>query len=91
MGVPILRGGRVLGVLVVQNRTRRHYTEDEIEALQTIAMVVAELIASGELVNPQRDARRRTASALLPMRLDGLAPQRRASPSGRRCCTSRAS
>ena len=29
MGVPILRGGRVLGVLVVQNRTQRHYTEDE--------------------------------------------------------------
>ena len=32
MGVPIPRGGRVLGVLVVQNRTRRHYTEEEIEA-----------------------------------------------------------
>src|SRR4029079_475953 len=47
MGVPILRGGRVLGVLVVQNRTQRHYTEDEIEALQTIAMVLAELAASG--------------------------------------------
>ena len=35
MGVPILRGGRVLGVLVVQNRSLRHYTEDEIEVLQT--------------------------------------------------------
>src|SRR3954462_12370874 len=34
MGVPILRGGRVLGVLVVQNRTQRHYTEDDIEAMQ---------------------------------------------------------
>src|SRR5947208_529131 len=52
MGVPILRGGRVLGVLVVQNRTPRHYTEDEIEVAQTIAMIVAELVASGELVNP---------------------------------------
>src|SRR5271155_2177515 len=51
MGVPILRGGRVLGVLVVQNRTQRNYTEDEIEALQTIAMVLAELAASGELVS----------------------------------------
>ena len=50
MGVPILRSGRVLGVLVVQNRTTRHYSEDEIEALQTIAMVLAELAASGELV-----------------------------------------
>src|SRR6201994_3015114 len=48
MGVPIPRGGRVLGVLVVQNRTQRHYTEEEIEALQTTAMVLAELVASGE-------------------------------------------
>src|SRR5947209_9492051 len=52
MGVPILRGERVLGVLVVQNRTTRHYTEDETEVLQTIAMIIAELVASGELVNP---------------------------------------
>src|SRR5690242_19366623 len=35
MGVPILRGGRVLGVLVVQNRTLRNYTEDEVEALRS--------------------------------------------------------
>jgi phosphotransferase system enzyme I (PtsP) len=41
MGVPLLRGGRVLGVLVVQNRISRRYAEDEIEILQTIAMIVA--------------------------------------------------
>src|SRR5260370_25871789 len=52
MGAPILRGNRVLGVLVVQNRTLRHYSEDEVEVLQTIAMIVAELAASGNLVNP---------------------------------------
>ena len=46
LGVPILRLGNVLGVLVVQNRTSRLYTEDEIEALQTTAMVLAETIAS---------------------------------------------
>src|SRR5579863_358603 len=49
MGVPILRGGRTLGVVVVQNRTFRHYTEDEVETLQTIAMVLAELVAAGRL------------------------------------------
>ena len=70
MGVPILRSGRVLGVLVVQNRTPRHYTEDEIEVLQTIAMVVAELAASGELVNPLELAQSRGGN--LPMRLDGI-------------------
>ncbi len=71
MGVPILRGGRVLGVLVVQNRTRRHYTEDEIEALQTIAMVLAELAASGELVSPI-ELQPSNGIGLLPMRLDGI-------------------
>jgi len=49
LGVPVMRGGTVIGVLVVQNRTRRTYTEEEEEALQTTAMVLAEVIASGEL------------------------------------------
>lgn len=49
LGVPILRQGRVVGVLTVQNRTQRHYTDEEVEALQIIAMVLAELVASGEL------------------------------------------
>jgi phosphotransferase system, enzyme I, PtsP len=49
LGVPILRGGNTLGVLVVQNRARRAYSEEEIEALQTTAMLLAEMIASGEL------------------------------------------
>jgi len=71
MGVPILRGGRVLGVLVVQNRTPRHYSEDDIEVAQTIAMVVAELIASGDLVNPLEIAQGR-GGALQPVRLDGI-------------------
>jgi len=71
MGVPILRGGRVLGVLVVQNRTPRRYTEDEIETGQTIAMIVAELIASGELVNPLELAQS-SSGALLPLRLHGV-------------------
>ncbi|HMB11400.1 phosphoenolpyruvate--protein phosphotransferase [Saliniramus sp.] len=49
LGVPILRAGNTLGVLVVQNRAHRTYSEEEIEAAQTTAMVVAEMIASGEL------------------------------------------
>ncbi len=51
LGVPILRGGRALGVLVVQNRTRRHYDEEETEALQTVAMVLAEMVGAGELID----------------------------------------
>ena len=54
LGVPIMRGGAVIGVLVVQNRTRRHYTEEEEEALQTTAMILAEVLAtSGFLEAPQ--------------------------------------
>ncbi|MGB7256509.1 MAG: phosphoenolpyruvate--protein phosphotransferase, partial [Pseudolabrys sp.] len=49
LGVPVLRAGNTLGVLVVKNRARRTYTEEEEEALQTTAMVLAEMIASGEL------------------------------------------
>jgi len=49
LGVPILRAGNTLGVLDVQNRARRTYSEEEVEALQTTAMVLAEMIASGEL------------------------------------------
>ncbi|MBA4794007.1 phosphoenolpyruvate--protein phosphotransferase [Phenylobacterium sp.] len=50
LGVPLLRGGRAIGVLVVQNRTERVYTEDEVEDLQIIAMVLAEMVA-GELIS----------------------------------------
>ncbi|CUB00723.1 phosphoenolpyruvate--protein phosphotransferase [Pannonibacter indicus] len=49
LGVPILRAGRTLGVLVVQNKSHRTYYEDEVEALQTTAMVIAEMVAAGEL------------------------------------------
>lgn len=51
VGVPILRGEQVVGVLVVQSREARHYTNDQIELLQTVAMVLAELIGSGEVID----------------------------------------
>ena len=50
LGVPLLRGGRPIGALIVQNRTERTYSEDEVEDLQTIAMVLSEMVASGDLV-----------------------------------------
>src|SRR5580658_2397846 len=52
LGVPLLRGGRVVGVIVVQNRTSRVYGEDEVEDLQIIAMVLAEMVAAGDLIDP---------------------------------------
>ena len=64
LGVPVMRGGSVIGVLVVQNRTQRHYSEEEEEALQTTAMVLAEIIASGEL----KEVARETAMDVAHMR-----------------------
>jgi len=49
LGVPILRAGRTLGVLVVQNREERVYSAEEEELLETVAMVLAEVIAAGNL------------------------------------------
>lgn len=54
LGVPVLRAGRTLGVLVVQNRTMRTYREDELEAMETTAMVIAEMIATGDLARLTR-------------------------------------
>ncbi len=51
LGVPVLRGGTVSGVLVVQNRQRRRYSEEEREALEIIAMVLAEFLASPEVLS----------------------------------------
>ena len=69
LGVPVLRSGNTLGVLVVQNRAHRLYSEEEEEALQTTAMVLAEMIASGEL---QALAKPGTDIALRrPMTVDG--------------------
>ncbi|MEQ8601812.1 MAG: phosphoenolpyruvate--protein phosphotransferase [Marivibrio sp.] len=71
MGVPILRGGRVLGVVAVQNRTSRSYTDEEVEVMETIAMVIAELIASGEVVRRGEQAPA-DGLAVAPLRLDAV-------------------
>ena len=46
-------------------------TEDEVETLQTIAMILAELVASGELVNPL-GAAPTEGIGMLPVRLEGV-------------------
>ena len=51
LGVPIVRGGQVFGVLTVQNRAAVLYAEEEVEALQTVSMVLAEVVAQGGLFN----------------------------------------
>ncbi|GGC50292.1 phosphoenolpyruvate--protein phosphotransferase [Chelatococcus reniformis] len=76
LGVPVLRAGNTLGVLVVQNRAYRVYTEEEIEALQTTTMVMAEMVASGDvqaLAPPGQDIAVRRPLALKGVSLaDGI-------------------
>jgi phosphotransferase system, enzyme I, PtsP len=52
-GVPVVRAGRAVGVVAVQHADPRRYEEVEIEALQTTAMVLAELIANAGLIDEQ--------------------------------------
>ncbi|HEY7548679.1 MAG TPA: phosphoenolpyruvate--protein phosphotransferase [Hyphomicrobiaceae bacterium] len=47
LAVPIVRGGEVLGVLTIQNKTQREYTDEDVEVLQTTAMVLAEHLVTG--------------------------------------------
>ena len=46
LAVPVRRSGRTLGVLAVQNRAPRHFNDDEVEELETVAMLVAEMLSA---------------------------------------------
>lgn len=54
LGVPILRGARVLGVLVIQTEQARTYNEEEQDNLLTVAMVLAEIIVDDERVGGKK-------------------------------------
>ncbi len=68
-GVPIVRLETPIGVLAVQHAESRRYEDIEIEALQTVAMVLSEMIAGARLVDGARRSRLRSAG---PLRLTGL-------------------
>ena len=70
-GVPIVYRERAVGVLCVQHVEPRRYEEVEIEALQTTAMVLSELIANAELVDEEQ-ALGLTAEQTGPQTLTGL-------------------
>lgn len=70
-GVPIVRSERAVGVLCVQHVDPRRYEEVEIEALQTVAMVLAELITNADLID-EVDAAALNASQTGSEQLMGL-------------------
>ncbi len=68
-GVPVIRREEVIGVLAVQHAEARRYADEEIEALQTVAMVISELIANAQLVDGSQG---RVAQGGGTVRLAGL-------------------
>lgn len=70
-GVPIVYRERAVGVLCVQHVDPRRYEEVEIEALQTTAMVLSELIANAELVD-EEEALGLDSAQSGPQQLSGL-------------------
>jgi phosphotransferase system enzyme I (PtsP) len=72
LAVPVRRAGRVLGVLTVQNRNPRRYDADEVEVLETVAMLLAAMLAAGGAADTTEEG----IIATVPRRFDAtpLAP-----------------
>ncbi|MFM6930779.1 MAG: phosphoenolpyruvate--protein phosphotransferase [Novosphingobium sp.] len=70
-GVPIVHRERAVGVLCVQHVDPRRYADVEIEALQTVAMVLSELISSAGLVD-EEEAWGLAAAQSGPAQMHGL-------------------
>ncbi|MBB3764454.1 phosphoenolpyruvate--protein phosphotransferase [Sphingomicrobium lutaoense] len=67
-GIPIVRREEPIGVLTVQHEDTRKYLDVEIEALQTVAMVLSELLANAGIADGTRGRNRETGA----QRLAGL-------------------
>lgn len=70
-GVPLVRGGKVRGVLAIQHKASRAYELEEIETLQTVAMVLAELVAGNEFI-AAAESTLGTEEAFGPARITGV-------------------
>ncbi|CUH75785.1 phosphoenolpyruvate--protein phosphotransferase [Tropicibacter naphthalenivorans] len=65
LGIPIQRLGEKLGVLVVQSKTAREFSEDEVYALEVVAMVLAEMAELGAFVGEGAALKARHTQAVL--------------------------
>ncbi len=70
LGVPILRAGDVLGVLVVQNRAQRIYTDEEVKSLEAIALVLADTLIHSDVAHLSRSGM--MLAAKRPLHIAGL-------------------
>ena len=56
LAVPVRRAGHTMGVVVVQNRSSRRYGPDEVDAMETVAMLLAEALAGAGAAAVSEDA-----------------------------------
>ncbi|WP_227307528.1 phosphoenolpyruvate--protein phosphotransferase [Acidisoma cellulosilyticum] len=69
LAIPVRRSGHIIGVLTVQNRAPRRFSDIEQESLETVAMLLAEMLTAAGAV----EVRDEGFGATLPRRFDGLA------------------
>lgn len=67
LAVPLRRAGRILGVIAVQNRNPRRYEPAEVEDLETVAMLLAEMLAAGLQIAAELPATLPNAFAAIPL------------------------
>lgn len=70
-GIPILLAGRVVGVLAIQTKEPRSYSDEDIEILETVSILLGYLITSGDLIS-QTEQMSGDGIGILPTRLDGI-------------------
>ena len=63
LAVPVRRAGRTLGVVAVQNRNPRNYSDEEVDEVETVAMLLAELLASAGATDGAAGGRRGDGAA----------------------------
>lgn len=71
LGVPILRSGQPIGVLSIQTIEPRQFVSEEVDALLTVAMVLAEILGAGGLVDAAQAARQ-LRSAKPSLTIEGM-------------------
>ncbi len=69
LAVPVRRAGRTMGVLSVQNRLPRRYGADEVDVVETVAMLLAEALSAAGAASVAEDA----LGATLPRQFDAVA------------------
>lgn len=55
IGVPLIRWGRAIGVLTLQNKNNIEYSSTQIEILETVAMVLSELVSSDDMTEFKKE------------------------------------